>query len=245
MYRRALEILYKEGISALYRSSVRYIYETGIRDSLPRQKATYNGVLVRAGRILDGFVPGHSLDKPKYEEAIVSALQQNVRRGDHIIVIGGGWGVSTTIAAKHTGPDGHVRVYEGAKEGVKNVCETLELNGYEKRATVKHAIVGEKVSLYSEAGNAPVCSASEIPACDVLVLDCEGAELNILDDLTVQPSTIIVETHAFLGAPEDAVRARLEKLGYTVRQSSVAESENEDYCKENGIYVLVATPNYE
>ncbi|MGB9965901.1 FkbM family methyltransferase [Halobacterium hubeiense] len=197
---------------------------------------------VRAGRFLDPVVPGHSLDKPGYEEAIVSALRNHVRQGDHVVVVGGGWGVSATVAAEQTGASGNVHVYEGAQDGVEHVHETAALNGCEDRITVEHAIVGQEVSLYSDSGDAPVLPGSEIPACDVLVLDCEGAELDILADLTIEPSTIIVETHGFLGAPVDDVRDRLIDLGYSVRKCTVAESANADYCEENGIYVLVATP---
>lgn len=241
MLRRIIEILREDGPRHLLRQSTRFVYENGVRASLPRKTVTYNGVTVRAGRFLDPLVHGHSLDKPEYEEAIVLAIRKHARRGDNVVIVGGGWGVSAVAAAKQVGKGGHVRVYEGAKEGVEHVRETTELNSCSDRVTVEHAIIGREVSLYSEAGNATVRAGSELPACDLLVLDCEGAENDILDALEVHPSSIVVETHGFLGTPEETVRKRLDNAGYAVRQSTVAESANALYCEEHGIYVLVAT----
>lgn len=245
MLRRAVDILREDGLRHLIRQSTRFVYENGVRIYLPRNTVTYNGVKVRAGRFLDPFVPGHSLDKSGYEEAIVAAIRKHANRGDHVVIVGGGWGVSAVAAAKQVGDGGHVRVYEGAKEGVKHVRETTELNDCSDPVTVKHAIIGREVSLYSEAGDAAVHAGSELPACDLLVLDCEGAENDILEALEVRPSTIVVETHGFLGTPEEMVRERLDEAGYVVRQSTVAESANAPYCEEHGIYVLVATPKFE
>ncbi|MFB6215356.1 MAG: NAD(+)/NADH kinase, partial [Candidatus Aenigmatarchaeota archaeon] len=56
-----------------------------------------------------------------------------------------------------------------------------KLNGLEDQITIEHAIVGRSVSLFSDAGDASVLPGSAVPECDVLVLDCEGAELDILE----------------------------------------------------------------
>ena len=39
----------------------------------------------------------------------------------------------------------------------------------------------------------------------MLELDCEGAEVEILRELTIQPRVILVETHVLYGAPTDSL----------------------------------------
>ena len=51
-----------------------------------------------------------------------------------------------------------------------------------KRLTVNHAIVGEAISVYGAPEDlAPrVVTPADLPECDVLALDCEGAEILLL-----------------------------------------------------------------
>jgi hypothetical protein len=84
--------------------------------------------------------------------------------------------------------------------------------------------------------------ADEIDNYDVLVLDCEGAELTILEEIVDRTSVIIAETHGFLGAPLSTVGKKLKHLGYAVHSRRIAEPDQRVFCEENGIYVLVATP---
>jgi hypothetical protein len=82
---------------------------------------------------------------------------------------------------------------------------------------------------------------SELPSCDILELDCEGAEIGILRDMTIQPRVIAVETHGFLGAPTSAARELLEARGYHVQDLGWAEPRVLNACVENDIRVLVGT----
>jgi hypothetical protein len=73
-------------------------------------------------------------------------------------------------------------------------------------------------------------------------LDCEGSEVEILRELTIQPRVILVETHGLYGAPTDLVASLLEKRGYIVSHRGVAEPRIGDYCTKNDIRVLLGTP---
>ena len=46
------------------------------------------------------------------------------------------------------------------------------------RLTVKHAVVGEAIAVYGvrDQFSTLVVSPAELPECDILELDCEGAE---------------------------------------------------------------------
>jgi hypothetical protein len=72
-----------------------------------------------------------------------------------------------------------------------------------------------------------------LPDCDVLILDCEGAEIEIIDGMEQRPRTMIVESHGFLDSPESAVLNSLEAFDYYVDNKRV------EY-EQNGIYVLTA-----
>jgi hypothetical protein len=49
-----------------------------------------------------------------------------------------------------------------------------------------------------------------LPQADVIEMDCEGAELEIIENLSIRPRVITVETHS----NHDDVLNALEKIGY-------------------------------
>lgn len=215
LFNRSIQILRTEGVLTLLRLGTTELYRK-TRKFLPRKTATYSGVEIRAGRVLDNHVPGFSLNRPSYESGLTAAITTKVKIGEHVVIVGGGLGVTAVLAARQVGPDGNVTVYEGSEERVSNVRETLALNGVANRVTVKHAIVGTEVSLFSSAGDAAFIPSGELPDCDVLSLDCEGAELEILEGYEGDPRAVFVETHAFLGASKSDVEICLTDLGYAV-----------------------------
>lgn len=237
---RPIHILRTGGVSTLLERGTTELYKQ-TREILPRKTATYSGVEVRAGRVLDEHVPGFTLNRPGYESGLTSAIKNKVGRDDHVVIVGGGWGVTAVLAARSVGPNGSVTVYEGSEEQVTKVLQTLALNDVEDRVSVEHAIVGAEVSLFGSAGDASFIPSEELPDCDVLSLDCEGAELQILDGYDGEPHAVFVETHAFLGASKEDVKKHLTDLGYTIEDVCVAEETSRQYCEENGIYVVTAS----
>ena len=84
--------------------------------------------------------------------------------------------------------------------------------------TVDHAIVAEKTGgiRFDEGHDAKIMSPRELPDCDVLNMDCEGAELPILEHMTVRPRVILVETHSQFGSPKQKILELLDNKGYDV-----------------------------
>lgn len=188
----------------------------------------YNGVPVRDRALLD-----MTDEQPEYEGPLVRGIERTVRTGDSVVVVGGGRGVSTVVAARAVGPPGDVRVYEGSREQYDRVEETLRLNRVADRVSVNFEVIGDAVSLWGEGKQAEISDPEELPSCDVLVLDCEGAEKQVVSDLTTPPSTVVVETHGELGVtPEDMVET-LESRGYDV-------VDRETEVPERGIVILTA-----
>ncbi|MFC6955213.1 FkbM family methyltransferase [Halorubellus litoreus] len=208
--------------------TVQSVYNRFVRSHLPYKLSTHNGVTARGAKLFD-FTDRF----PEYEADIVAALRDHVRDGDDVVVVGGGFGVSSVVAARRVGPTGSVTTYEAGADQYDLVAETLEINDVENRVDVEHAIVGSAVSTYTPPEDAAVVDAADLPACDVLEMDCEGAELGILRELRIRPRVVVVEAHANFDAPEADVRAELDRLDYDVVDRGV-----EDAAK--GIVILTA-----
>jgi hypothetical protein len=222
-------------------------YQRAIRPALPlRGYVRYGGVIVADRRLGDAWAPrhwtpGHTADMADYEFALINGLSRATRAGDTVIVVGGGLGVTATHAAGLAGPSGRVICFEGSPLLSQNVERTTALNGVAERVKVECAIVGAAIGVYRNRGEAlpPVLPAGELPACDVLELDCEGAEITILRDMRITPRVALVETHGMLGAPSREVRAALEGRGYVVTDLGIAEPDLTEFCEKNDVRVLL------
>lgn len=98
---------------------------------------------------------------------------------------------------------------------------------------MNHSIIGNAIDLAGTSGDAEVVSPADLPACDILILDCEGAEIGILQSLDQRPETLIVETHGFLDSPADDVRTALDDIDY-----KTIDQKDED--QQMGVHVLTA-----
>ena len=156
-------------------------------------------------------------DNPNAQGGMILAHKKLTRPDDTVVIVGGGNGITSVIAANIVGKTGKVIVYEGGVKMVKNISLTLELNGVTNSVQIYHAIVGSKISIYGKTANAKIISAKDLPGCDVLELDCEGSEVGILKNMTISPRVIIVEIHPWLFSEKpDWVTDYLRYLGYRI-----------------------------
>ncbi|WP_144049523.1 hypothetical protein [Halorubrum salipaludis] len=236
--------------AALY-TGVTGLYNNRIREYLPRRDPiVFNGVIVdyqRSGDFIPILsppakfgIPHDGPDYPTYESSIVRQLNDRVTKGDSIVIVGGGLGVTAVTAAKQVGRSGQVIVFEGDPNQVDMIKQTAMYNDVADRIHVKHAIIAEAISLKGESGDAPIIPPLDLPECDLLELDCEGAETQIIQQLPHRPETIIVETHGHLGASTQKVRNELIENGYTVVSDEIAEDDKIEMCEEKDIRVLTA-----
>jgi hypothetical protein len=242
MLSKVRDIIQAQGISGLASRSIAYAYRQGVRPFIPtREPIHYAGSIrichdVKWGdRIVPkSWVPALG-NQPDYEVTLVAGLKETIKSGDKVVIVGGGVGVTATVAALCTGPSGTVECFEGSKQHVRFVRQTAARNNI-NNVSVHHAVVAKSIAVYgSDQGS--VLPPSQLPACDVLQLDCEGAEVDILRELTIQPRVILVETHGLYGAPTDLVASLLGKRGYIVSQRGEADSS--DHCKKYDIRVLL------
>ncbi|WP_157572910.1 hypothetical protein [Halogranum rubrum] len=238
--RKARRTYRDEGGVSLLKKGFRFGYDNYVRPSLPRRTVSYNGVPVRAAHLGDSLIPWHEMDIPGYEDALVRGIRQHAEKGDSVVIVGGGWGVSTVVAANQVGEAGTIITFEGSREAAKRVNETVFLNQVSDQVEVQHTVVSNAFSLRGEADGAQVLPPSELPDCDMLVLDCEGAESSILKEMTAYPNKILVETHGMLGSPKSEIQECLRSNCYQIRTTRIAEKRLQDFCRQNGIYVIGA-----
>ena len=207
---------------------LRYVYDNTIRRRLPRVLGVYNGVITRRYYLLDVT---KAVNEPAYKETLVDAVRKAISPGDAIVEIGAGFGVCTTWAAREARKSGRVLCFEANAEQTRVVREALDLTGQimgedlAERVDIHHAIVGSDLETYGPMTGAARIEPSELPDCDVLTMDCEGAELDIVREMTIEPHTVVVETHPTLGAPTDEVVETLSSKGYTSEAIPVATKE--------------------
>lgn len=165
-------------------------------------------------------LPGdfRSFYKPNWawEREVLEEIKTMTEQGDTVVEIGGGVGVCTLWAAKQVGETGKVITYEAAQMNVEKLNQTIEHNSISNIVELNHAVVGTPVEVWGDSESAEVLAPSDIPECDVLLLDCEGAEMEIIRNLHDRPGVIIVETHGILGSPTDSVVDTLENEGYSI-----------------------------
>lgn len=176
-------------------------------------------------RVLNGVaVPSTDLEVgtdtyPDHERTVVRALRRHVRRGDRVVVVGGGWGASTVVAARMTHFEGEVTTFEPNSEMLETIRRTIEVNRVGDLVTLEHAAIGSvsesSERIFGEA-DGEVRPPSAIPECDVLDVDCEGAELEVLRGMACRPRLLAVEAHPHLGCSHDDVKFELDRLGYEI-----------------------------
>jgi len=119
-----------------------------------------------------------------------------------------------------------VTVFEGGQIA-SEVRQVAELNEVDYVVTVEEAIVGDPTTLYQGiADDAEFIDPADLPACDVLEMDCEGSELGILEGMQIRPRVLIVELHPTMyDAPNAAPIELIEEMGYEMTYWSTQAGE--------------------
>jgi len=204
------------GILFLFHYIIGGIYTKTIRKALPEIGAfDLNGVLVPGKRKYDQLTPNRFYcppgDRPDYESTEVDGVINYVDESDDVLVIGGGFGVTAVHAASNT--TGEVTVIEANRERYENLSEIFELNGVSDRVVPLFGYLGA-LHINMNVPDIPMIPYQSVPLADVWDMDCEGAEIEILQNLPYNPSTILVETHD----NHHKVVKLLEDVGYEIQE---------------------------
>lgn len=242
---KAIKILSSEGVVTFFTRALFSLYRRSLRSLLPADgHVMYAGLAVgRERKYFDQrffakILPPDLQDNPTYEHGLVTALRSTVRAGDTVVVVGGGEGITTALAAVLTGESGSVICFEGDLDGIEAVKRTAEANGVLGRVDCIHAVVGSNIGVFGTAVSEQVIDPKLVPECDVLEMDCEGSEVQILSEMTIRPRVVAVETHGFNGASTVLVKEILQQRGYQVNDLGLAEPK--EACIGRDEHVLLA-----
>ncbi len=224
LLREADQIRHREGHRSLIIRSIGYIYRGSIRQILPVQgSAVWNGVempdqVSNTKRLFDNYLPTsfHYSIQPDAEGGECKAHRKYTELGDRVVIIGGGRGVSSVVAAQQVGSSGSVDIFEGSVEFAEIVRTTCKKNNVYERCTVHNEIIGPRKNVYGKGKKKT--TPDNLPECDVLEMDCEGAEKEILEMIDIRPRNLIVEVHPinFKNDPIYVVTNTIESLGYDI-----------------------------
>jgi len=134
-----------------------------------------------------------------------------------VIVVGGGFGVSA-VNAYNESKTGDVVVYECSEERIEE-CRSV-FNENNAHVDLRQEAVGVVKKEIGDIDDSDFLDPASLPKCDVLEMDCEGAEVDILEEMVIRPSKIVVETHPRYDASTSKVVALLKDLRYSVVSKS-------------------------
>lgn len=229
--RKAARIWRDDGVLQLTVKSVKHLsakvgqlYARTARPLLPSAGYVHtNSVRTHRQKVGDEHLPSHwpirTADKPEGKKGLTKPHREFTSDGDTVLIVGGGAGISPTVAGREVGDDGSVVVYEAAAEYVTVTLDVLGMNDVEDIVDVRHAIVGPGVDVMGDGSKATPVNVSELPEGNVLELDCEGAEVQILKELEARPRVVTVEIHPekIDGKSADVLNL-LSDRGYEIRR---------------------------
>jgi hypothetical protein len=161
-------------------------------------------------------------DQGNIEHNQVDYLQSCVRPGDNVGIIGGGRGITATVASKRAAPGGSVDVFEADINMADKCRQTLKLNEAPEITVIKERPVGEIgetseiMGFQTQYSDSKPVRPEELQEYDVLEIDCEGAEQAIIPNLSIRPRVIILEIHPMAGYSSNDAKNDLRELGYTI-----------------------------
>lgn len=233
--KRTVQLFKERGLYQTVRVILRHIHK-----QLPKRQREYVDVKVKDGILLDPILPWQKDSNPHHESGIISGIEQEVKQGDDVVIVGGGKGVTAVKAAEKVGHSGNVEIYEGGYKSVEKSKLTARLNNTEDIININHAIVGPAISITGEEKNATNINPSELPECDVLELDCEGAEIPIIKNLDISPRVILVESHGMYNSPSEDVIKSLENKRYNIVSKNIADKGMKELHSEYDVFAITA-----
>jgi hypothetical protein len=199
----------------MIRNIFKKVYDSVVRPYTPKKISMCNGVAVKRVHLFD-----YTETFPEYKREFVTPLAETIQDGDTVVQVGAGAGVSTVVAAEIAGPNGKAITFEASEDQLNAANETLRLNKKTWRnwadVDIHHALIGTAVKVPGELGEPKLIDPEDLPECDIMGLDCEGAETDILQEMSNSPSRVVVESHGWLGSSTSDIKQILENRGYQI-----------------------------
>lgn len=178
---------------------------------------------------------------PELKAGLIQPLPTTAEPGHTVVQIGSGYGVATVRAARAVAQTGHVYSFDAVDEWLQQARETVALNDVSDRVTFGHAVVARAETAWGATLGPKGLSVSDLPKGDCFVLDCEGSEVFIFQEMLTtdwRPDRIVVESHTFAGADPNLLKADLEQHGYVVVSESVVPRARHDRQDDRTVHAV-------
>ena len=162
---------------------------------------------------------------PNYEWKLICGMKSTIQKGDTVLIVGGGNGVSTLYARDLVGKNGSVFAYEGADRRAQRMKDHFHRRPI-SNVKINHRVVSKAESLAGSAEGTEILSPKDLPQSDIVVLDCEGAEKSIVPDLSFRPRGMVIETHGIFGAPPADMKNMLTDHEYEINFEKPMNAQN-------------------
>jgi hypothetical protein len=147
--RRAISYYRSQGLFAL----AHITYQKFLRHLLFREARNHNGIKWPSYALspeiyFESWIPRYSAETAgDMQWGEIYAHRNYTEAGDHVVIIGGGAGISAAAAANEVGPEGQVSVYEPSERHADIIKKTASLNSVADRITVHRRSVGPKLNI--------------------------------------------------------------------------------------------------
>ena len=194
---------------------VRSIYESTIRMYLPNKIGVYYTVPINDQKLFD-----INTYNPYRKKELLTAVENYSTPGDQILVFGGGRGLAAIVAARRVLPNGHVIVYEAAKEQCLRTKKSVDFNNLTEYVTINQSIIGSTIDVWGDMNKADITKPEKLPDSTVWVIDIEGGELGLLKECSNNnvnwPKAMIIESHPHKGANIENIEDLLYNLDVNI-----------------------------
>lgn len=194
-------------------SLIRPIYNRTIRPLTPRKEIPISNVPGDAtgiGRMLD------ISDSIEIKPNAIQQIRKYVDLGDSVVEVATGEGFFAAVCLTE---GAYVQTFEPQQSRIDRAKNYHHKLGFTDNIEYNHALIESTHKNFPGISAAEELSARVLPSADVLLLDCEGAELDILKQLESSYDRILVECHSDLGANPERITHLLTGSGYEVVES--------------------------
>jgi hypothetical protein len=176
-----------------------------IRPALPWRTVTIDGqTFTRRFKLID-------IDPQHYESATRRFMRRYLDENDHLLVCGGGTGVTALTAAQRVE---HVTAVEADREVIDRLLEHITINDVQN-VSVYQGWVGQPTDA-DKPIHVDAVHLDRFEGVTAAEIDLEGNGLQVIDMLPESVQTVFYETHPTMGVDRELALHHLNAAGFDI-----------------------------
>lgn len=181
-----------------------------IRPALPWREVTIDGqTFTRRFKLID-------MDPQRYESATRRFMRRYLEEDDHLLVCGGGTGVTALTAAQRVQ---HVTAVEAEREVIDRLLEHISINDVEN-VSVYQGWVGQPTDA-DKPIHVDAVHLDRFEGVTAAEIDLEGNGLQVIDMLPDSVHTVFYETHPTMAVDAELALHHLNAAGFDIIDRAV------------------------